>query len=231
MEQAEQYIRELTQGVTRFVFLNCCVVFSYFDDAIQVLLVKKDEGPLAGSWILPYGFVMPEEKMDDSARRILTEKTGIKNIFIEQVRTYSEGRIYNMQVMAVMYYALINKSDYDLHDQQLENTKWFPLAEVPQMKFSQDEMIRAAVVRMRYRTMEKPVGLRLLPSLFTIPQLHKLVEAIENKNRDKRNFRKIVDEAYYIEKTDKIDKLHSKRGAALYRFNQKLYDHYLKHKF
>ena len=91
-------------------------------------------------------------------------------------------------------------------------------------------MVEAAIRRMRYRTMEKPVGLNMLSPLFTISQLHSLVEAIQDKPRDKRNFRKIVEEAYYIEKTDKIDKSSSKRGAALYRFNQRLYEHYLKHK-
>jgi 8-oxo-dGTP diphosphatase len=40
---------------------------------------------------------------------------------------------------------------------------------------------------------------------------------------DKRNFRKRVAEMDYIEKTDKIDKLGSKRGAALYKFNGKAY--------
>ena len=98
------------------------------------------------------------------------------------------------------------------------------------MKYDQNEMIRAAVTRMRYRTMVKPVGLNMLPPLFTMRQLRKLVEAINNKPRDKRNFRKIVEEAYYIEKTMLIDKKSSKRGAVLYRFNEKLYEQYLREK-
>ena len=135
-----------------------------------------------------------------------------------------------MVIISIMYYALINIHHYDEKLSKRNNTKWFPVKELPTLMYDQNEMVDVAIKRMRYRTMEKPVGLRMLPHLFTISQLHKLVEAIEDKSRDKRNFRKVVEEAYYIEKTDKIDKSSSKRGAALYHFNQRLYDHYLKHK-
>ena len=50
-----------------------------------------------------------------------------------------------------------------------------------------------------------------------------LYEAIIGENIDKRNFRKRVAEMTFIEKTDEIDKRTSKRGAALYRFNNTAY--------
>ena len=40
---------------------------------------------------------------------------------------------------------------------------------------------------------------------------------------DKRNFRKRVATMDFIEKTDQIDKTNSKRGAYLYKFNDKAY--------
>jgi hypothetical protein len=50
-----------------------------------------------------------------------------------------------------------------------------------------------------------------------------LYEAILGESIDKRNFRKRVAEMTFIEKTDEIDKVSSKRGAALYRFNNSAY--------
>lgn len=227
----EQDVNAYFEDYPRFLIVDCCVVFSFFNDSIQVLLVKQDHGPSKGSWVLPYDFVLENEDMDNSARRILAAKTGLVDTYLEQVRCYGDTDRYPYaRIIAVMYYSLINIEDYNEQKNKPDNTQWFPLAEVPQMKYDLNEMIHAAVTRMKYRTMEKPVGLNLLPPLFTMHQLHKLVEAIIGKPRDKRNFHKIVEEAYYIEKTDKIDKVHSKRGAALYRFNQKLYEHYMKHK-
>ena len=69
-----------------------------------------------------------------------------------------------------------------------------------------------------------PVGFNLLPNLFTLTQLQRLYEAVNNEELDKRNFRKRVKEMDFIEKTDLIDKKSSKRGAYLYRFNKKAYN-------
>lgn len=69
----------------------------------------------------------------------------------------------------------------------------------------------------------EPIGFNLLPSLFTLFQLQSLYEAIYGEPLDKRNFRKRVADLNHIEKTDKIDKTGSKRGAALYKFNENAY--------
>ena len=73
------------------------------------------------------------------------------------------------------------------------------------------------------KTSSEPIGFNLLPSLFTLFQLQSLYEAIYGEPLDKRNFRKRVADLNYIEKTDKIDKTGSKRGAALYKFNENAY--------
>lgn len=50
-----------------------------------------------------------------------------------------------------------------------------------------------------------------------------MYEGILGQEIDKRNFRKRVKMMDFIEKTDAIDKVTSKRGAALYRFNEMAY--------
>ena len=76
---------------------------------------------------------------------------------------------------------------------------------------------------MRQKASTEPIGFNLLPKLFTLSKLQSLYEAIYGETMDKRNFRKRVAGMDYVEKTDKIDKLCSKRGAALYKFNSKVY--------
>ena len=76
---------------------------------------------------------------------------------------------------------------------------------------------------MRIKASNAPICFELLPKSFTLTQLQKLYEAIYGDTIDKRNFRKRIAEMKYIEKTDKIDKSTSKRGAVLYRFNNKVY--------
>lgn len=215
----------------RFLIVTDCVVFGFKDNDLKVLLVTKQTEPSKGKWCLPSAFMTESEGVDDTVKRALVSKTGLEDIYMEQVKCFGDSdRDPFARIVSVVYYALINIADYDEQLSKRNDAKWFSLSDLPELMYDQKDMIMAAYRRMRYRTMAEPVGLRMLPQLFTMNQLRKLVEAINMKPRDKRNFRKLVAEAYYIQKTDLIDKKGSKRGAALYRFNPTLYEEYLKSK-
>ena len=85
-------------------------------------------------------------------------------------------------------------------------------------------MVKKAVMLLRHRIKTEPLSFNLLPDLFTLTQLQHVYEAILGGDIDKRNFRKRIKQIDFIEKTELIDKVTSKRGAALYRFNRKMYD-------
>ena len=218
------------ETIPRYVIVTDCVVFGFKDNAINVLLVNNQTESGKEEWRLPSAFMLESEGPDDTVKRALVSKTGLEDIYMEQVVCFGNAnKERSAHIVSIVYYALVNFAQCDKLLNKRNDTKWFPIKELPVLMYDQEKMVEAAIRRMRYRTMERPVGLRMLPPLFTISQLHRLVEAIEDKFRDKRNFRKVVEEAYYIEKTDKIDQTGSKRGAAHYRFNQRLYDFYLKH--
>jgi hypothetical protein len=84
-------------------------------------------------------------------------------------------------------------------------------------------MVNKAITLLRRRINTEPLSFNLLPELFTLTQLQHVYEAILGEEIDKRNFRKKIKTIDFIEKTDLIDKETSKRGAALYRFNKKMY--------
>ena len=84
-------------------------------------------------------------------------------------------------------------------------------------------MVKKAIALLRRRISTEPLSFNLVPDMFTLTQLQHVYEAILGEPVDKRNFRKRIKTIEYIEKTDKIDKLSSKRGAALYRFNKDAY--------
>ena len=77
---------------------------------------------------------------------------------------------------------------------------------------------------LRRRINTDPLSFNLLPDLFTLTQLQHVYEAILGEEIDKRNFRKRIKQIDFIEKTELIDKVTSKRGAALYRFNKRAYE-------
>jgi hypothetical protein len=91
-------------------------------------------------------------------------------------------------------------------------------------------MVEKARLIMKTQAATRPISFNLLPEFFTLTQLQSLYEAINGEPMDKRNFRKRVAEMDYIEKTKLIDKSGSRRGAALYKFNEEHYKKSLKFK-
>ena len=202
-----------------------CVIFGFQQGSLNLLLLKRKMEPAQGQWSLMGGFVRSDESVDDAAKRVLAELTGLENVYMEQVHTFGAvGRDPGERVISVVYYALINIDEYDREAVFQHNAYWVNIDEVPPLIFDHEEMVALARERMKQKAAREPIGFNLLPKLFTLSRLQSLYEAIYGEAMDKRNFRKRVADMDYIEKTDKIDKESSKRGAALYKFNANAYN-------
>ena len=208
----------------RFYVSVDCIIFGFDKGSLKLLLLKRNFEPAKGSWSLMGGFVQDGESVDDAAKRVLAELTGLENVYMEQVGTFGEvDRDPGERVISVAYYALININKYDRNLVQQHHAHWAEINEIPPLVFDHPQMVKQARIMLQKKASSEPIGFNLLPSLFTLFQLQSLYEAIYGEPLDKRNFRKRVADLNYIEKTDKIDKTGSKRGAALYKFNENAY--------
>ena len=206
----------------RFYVSVDCIIFGFDKGSLKLLLLKRNFEPAKGSWSLMGGFVQDGESV--AAKRVLAELTGLENVYMEQVGTFGEvDRDPGERVISVAYYALININEYDRNLVQQHNAHWAEINEIPPLVFDHPQMVKQARIMLQKKASSEPIGFNLLPSLFTLFQLQSLYEAIYGEPLDKRNFRKRVADLNYIEKTDKIDKTGSKRGAALYKFNENAY--------
>ena len=201
-----------------------CIIFGFNEGELNLLLLKRNFEPAMGNWSLMGGFVKESESVDDAAKRVIAELTGLDNVYMEQVGSFGAiDRDPGERVISIAYYALVNINEYDKALVQQHNAFWVNINELPPLIFDHSAMVEKARALMQQKTTTEPIGFNLLPQLFTLSQLQSLYEAIYGENIDKRNFRKRIAEMDYIEKTDKIDKTSSKRGAALYKFNEKSY--------
>lgn len=201
-----------------------CIVFGFQNNKLKLLIGKRKMDPGRGEWSLYGGFVGENESLDDAANRTLSELTGLKNMYMKQIGAFgATDRDPGERVISVAYCALINVNDYDrslLDEHQLE---WVNLDDMPRLYSDHNDMVRKAITLLRRRISTEPLSFNLLPDLFTLTQLQHVYEAVLGEEIDKRNFRKRIKTIDYIERTEFIDKLTSKRGASLYRFNKKAY--------
>jgi ADP-ribose pyrophosphatase YjhB (NUDIX family) len=209
-----------------------CIIFGFDQGELKLLLLKRNFEPAMGKWSLMGGFVQDNESVDDAAKRVLKELTGLEDVFMEQVGTFGDiKRDPGERVISVAYYALVNVNEYDRSLVQQHNAYWIKIDELPPLIFDHPEMIAKARELMKHQASDNPISFNLLPELFTLTQLQNLYEAIYGEQMDKRNFRKRVSDMPYFVKTGKIDKSGSKRGAAIYSFDytkyQELKDYHL----
>ena len=99
------------------------------EQKLTVLLIKRDTHPFLGCWSLPGGFVGPSEPLDDTARRVLRSKTGLDEVYLEQIYTFgAPKRDPRMRIISCAYLALIDRSKHTLSDVEngLQNA-WFEI--------------------------------------------------------------------------------------------------------
>ena len=201
-----------------------CIIFGLNEGELSLLLLKRNFEPEKGKWSLMGGFVQQNESEATAAKRVLKELTGLENVYMEQVGAFGEvDRDPGERVISVAYYALINVDESDRKLVKKHNAQWINIHDLPELSFDHPAMIEKARELIRRKASLEPIGLNLLPRLFTLSQMQSLYETIQGETIDKRNFRKKVAEMDYIEKTEMIDKSSSRRGAYLYKFNNKAY--------
>ncbi|MBR2232303.1 MAG: NUDIX hydrolase [Prevotella sp.] len=216
---------EFYSGVQKAFVSVDIIVFGFEDSKLKLLIGKRQMDPGRGEWSLYGGFVGAMESVDEAANRVLFELTGLRNLYMKQVHTFGAvERDPGERVISVAYCALINVKDYDRHLLEEHGVQWVELNKMPRLYSDHNDMVKRAITLLRRRINTEPLSFNLLPDLFTLTQLQHVYEAVLGEEIDKRNFRKRIKSIDFIEKTELIDKLTSKRGAALYRFNKRMYE-------
>jgi 8-oxo-dGTP diphosphatase len=201
-----------------------CIIFGFDQDTLKLLLIKRDFEPQKGQWSLMGGFLNDTETLDGAANRVLKTLTGLQNVYLEQLAGFSKpDRDPVARTISIPYYALIKIQDHDEELSKQHSAQWFGLDEAPSLIFDHNEMVKAAISRLRYKTSVQPVGFELLPEKFTMRQLQKLYEAILGQELDKRNFTKKITQLNALEKLEEKDMTSSRKGSFLFRFDKEQY--------
>lgn len=201
-----------------------CIIFGFDGENLNILLIKRNFEPQKGEWSLMGGFIGSDETSDEAANRVLNSLTGLENIYLEQLNSYTQiDREPTARIISISYYALIN-IEKNIQINEKYNAQWFDLQNCPHLIFDHNEMVKDAVLRLRRRASTRPIGFELLPEKFTMKDLQSLYEAIFNEKYDKRNFTSKINGMDILVNTNEKDMNSSKKGSFLYRFDEKKYN-------
>ncbi len=189
---------------------------------LKVLLVRREHPPFPGMWAIPGGFVRMEESLEGAARRTLGEKTGVREVYLEQLYTFGDvHRDPRTRVISVVYFALVHAA----HIQPRPQAEWHSMYALPELAFDHRTILAYGLKRLRYKLEYSAVAFELMPEEFTLRELQEAyMVVLDDHKLDKANFRKKLRSKEggvesVIESTGKFIKTKG-RPAELYRFRE-----------
>lgn len=202
------------------------LIFGLNQGELNILLIKHAENNVRGEWALPGGYIGEKESLQDAATRLLEALTGVKNLYLEQLRTFGRvDRFPGERVVTVAYYALVSADKIRLVSGPTTlGTSWFSINELPELVFDHDEIIQQGIKHLQHQVCHQPIGFNLLPEKFTLLQLQELYEAILNTRLDKPNFRRKILKMGLLRPCNEKQTGVAHRAAALYRFDADSYE-------
>ncbi len=202
------------------------IIFGFDNLNLKVLLIKRGEDPYSGMWALPGDIVRPDENLDDSAKRVLHQLTGVKNVYLDQVYTFGQvDRHPSGRVITIAYYSLVNISKVDIRPASFaEKVAWKEVGDIETLAFDHLSIMETCLARLRQDLKLRPIGFELLPEKFTLTELQKLYEVILKHDLDKRNFRKKILSMGILKTLHELQAGVSHRPAKLYSFDAIKYE-------
>ncbi|HMR84024.1 MAG TPA: NUDIX domain-containing protein [Niabella sp.] len=198
-----------------------CVIFGYEDKQLKVLLIKSDLEEFSGLFSLLGDLVRPDEDLDAASYRVLKERTGLDDVFLQQVHTFGAvNRHPSGRVVSTAYYSLVNihnhKLNIDCHD-----LHWHPVQTIKKLAFDHKQILDTCLNMLREQIMEHPVVHNLLPEKFSLRALQELYEAILGTSLDRRNFRKKIALKSWLSELDELEEDVTHRPGKLHKFKTK----------
>ncbi|AKD58279.1 hypothetical protein SD10_02065 [Spirosoma radiotolerans] len=219
------------------------VIFGFHQNELTVLLLQAKSNQ---RWMLPGGFIGKEEDLDAAAARILTARTSLTNVFLQQFHVFGSAKRnrkehlgevlrtlgieltaeswFMQRFITIGYYALVN---YEQVIPQPDETSltccWQDVRKLPLMLFDHEHIIAKALQVLRLQLNYQPIGYTLLPKEFPLKSLQTIYETILGRKLDRSNFNRKLLSYGILEKKEKHYTGAAHKAPFLYSFREDMY--------
>jgi 8-oxo-dGTP diphosphatase len=190
------------------------VVLSIRSSELHVLLARRPDGQHA----LPGGFVGAAESPDETARRKLHEKTGVADLYLEQLATFADPRRDPRGWIPSIAFVALVSSELALED---DRAAWLPARRHPPLAFDHDEIVATALERIEGKLWWSNVAVGILPPVFTMTEARTAYEAIAARSYDPATFARDLRATGLVEAAHRKRRQARGRPAELYRFSSR----------
>ena len=198
------------------------VLFTIAEGTLKTLLVNIKKGVFVGRWAFPGGLVQVGEPLDEAARRELYEKTGVQDLYLEQLYTFGDARRDpTAHTVSVAYFALVPSFSQALRSgEKYADVGWFPVRALPKLAYDHNTIAAYALQRLQAKLGYTNIVYSLLPPEFTLAELQDIYEVILDQKLDRRNFRRKIMDLGLLKPLQKTRR-GAHRPAMLYAFTRR----------
>ena len=214
------------------------VILGYQDGVLKVLLQKLDD-----RWCLPGGYVGNDETVNDAAIRVLEERTGLRQSYLQLFQVFGDAN----RSFAKQFKTLVEKEGYTWHKDLWINQRfvtlahyalvdiatvfpnggvfslehdWFSVEVLPAMHMDHEKIVKASKEQLKKDITVSHISFKLLPETFTMPELQKLHETILDKKLERSRFQKKMLSMEVFERLPKPKEDAPRRKPYLYRYKE-----------
>lgn len=222
-----------------------CVIFGYENRQLKVLISKLNfKGDF---YALPSGFIFRDEDVDAAAKRILFERTGLQDIYLEEFNVfgkanrkrkefldrliklnYSESELektnspmykwFTNRFISIGYYALVNIKEVKPQISKIDaSIDWYSIYQLPDLIMDYPEVLDKAHKRLKNDIDVKFNAFNLLPEKFTMKEVQEIYETIFEKKFVRTNFQRKILNMDVLERLEKKYTGAKNKAPYLYR--------------
>lgn len=187
------------------------VVFTVRVGRLCVLTVERPDREHA----LPGGFVGERERPEQTAVRKLHEKTGLRDLYLEQLATFADpGRDPRGWIPSVAYLALVPAGT----EPQDSAATWEVVGDHRPLAFDHEHILQTALDRVRGKLWWSNIAVGILPEPFTMADARNVYQAIAGADYDPSTFARDLRATGLIKPTAGEHRPTRGRPAALFTF-------------
>ena len=138
-----------------------------------------------GAWALPGGDLRVGHSLEESAFKALESTTELHPKYLEQLYTFGDPARSSggLPMVSIVYWALVGEAETK-DFAEVDNVKWFPADELPELAFDHRRIIDYALWRSRSKLEYPDIATKLVGEEFTLAQLHDVYEAVGGQPLD-----------------------------------------------
>jgi len=219
------------------------VIFGFHDNQLKVLLIEYKR---TGLFALPGGFVREDDDLNTAAKRVVSDRTGLQDIYLEQFYVFGDYARFDptplktimtlngnippddhwllKRFISIGYYALVDFTKVTPSPAAIfDSCEWYDLNKMPVLIQDHTKIVHKALNALRISLDRKLIGFNLLPEEFTLGELQSLYETILDKKLLRPAFQRKMLGLGILERIAKKWTGGAHKAPYLYRFKAQMF--------